>query len=502
MASVLSSLRPSAQLLCRMSVTFICAVVAVLHPTTRIAGPYSFLILTTKDIVFPPSTSPSAQIEALAVNTSGVLLGLGWTNLGLACATFAGHKYGVDSSAVRGIKACFLVILAFVSGLARSSLPRLAFASRAACFTGVWILSRTAISNEWDYREFTQLLFVCSVAGAASLVVSLVARIFTHPGGYPKDVIDALGRLKQLLELSTAQAFPQQPEPAPANLCLTPSVSTLKTTTTSSEPPSQIELLQKSCLDASLALHGSYAYSAFELRIGRVPVKDIKPLLTTVNRLREELAWGDRSKTYDSSIMPILRKRGHRDSALLNELDEPCRTCATTIGDGIAVLQAIVGKCYGIKLPPGSNGGGHATPFEEPLLCRARIITARAELKSKLDSAVHRANQTRRSQDADGLEGAQLPTQVFQKSLQAASLLHMSSELIRALTLAHAILEIHRTSRPRLFFLRPSWLWLGMSPRALVAEEPTPSPPEPETGPDADVLSVEETLPGAPAPTR
>lgn len=78
---LVSMLRPSAQLLCRMSVVFICAFVAVLRPTTRLAGHYTFLILTTKvcgvenalsnrrdvlqDIVFPPSTNPSAQIEAL-----------------------------------------------------------------------------------------------------------------------------------------------------------------------------------------------------------------------------------------------------------------------------------------------------------------------------------------------------------------------------------------------------------------------------------------------------
>ncbi|KAG9087296.1 hypothetical protein FS749_003021 [Ceratobasidium sp. UAMH 11750] len=69
----------------------------------------------------------------------------------------------------------------------------------------------------------------------------------------------------------------------------------------------------------------------------------------------------------------------------------------------------------------------------------------------------------------------------------------MFSELIRALTLIHAILEIRRTSRPSLFFLRLSWLWLGISPRALVAEEdgPSPSALDDVPEPDADVLSVE-----------
>jgi hypothetical protein len=110
---------------------------------------------------------------------------------------------------------------------------------------------------------------VFSVAGAASLFVSLVARIFTHPGGYAKDVIEALGILKDLLQSSTSRTFSDMEK------------STLRT-----------DALHSKSLDKALALHTSYAYSAYELRIGRVPIKAIKPLLITVNRIREELAWG------------------------------------------------------------------------------------------------------------------------------------------------------------------------------------------------------------------
>ena len=108
-----------------------------------------------------------------------------------------------------------------------------------------------------------------SVAGAASLFVSLVARIFTHPGGYAKDVIDALGILKDLLQSSTSRTFSDMEK------------LTLRA-----------DALHSKSLDKALALHTSYAYSAYELRIGRVPIKAIKPLLITVNRIREELAWG------------------------------------------------------------------------------------------------------------------------------------------------------------------------------------------------------------------
>jgi hypothetical protein len=55
---------------------------------------------------------------------AGALFGLGWSNLGLVCATFAARKYGVDSDASRAIRAIFLLVLGFLSKLsARSVIP-------------------------------------------------------------------------------------------------------------------------------------------------------------------------------------------------------------------------------------------------------------------------------------------------------------------------------------------------------------------------------------------
>ncbi|EUC59435.1 fusaric acid resistance-like protein [Rhizoctonia solani AG-3 Rhs1AP] len=455
----LATLRPSAQLLCRMSVVFICAVVAVLPVTPKLTGAYTYLILTAKDLSFPPSTNPSAQVEALVINIIGVFIGLGWSNLGLACAAFAARRYGIDSSESRVIRACFLIILSFITGLVRSRMPRLTLASRAVCFIGIWLLARTPTTPEWDYHNLTELLFVFSVAGAASLVVSLVARIFTHPGGYAKDVIDALGILKDLLQNSTSQTFSDGTN------------SILRT-----------ETLYSKSLDKALALHTSYAYSAYELRIGKVPIKAIKPLLITVNRIREELAWGK---------VPALEgtETPGGDSTLLAQLDDPCRACSSAIVDGILTLQAAVGRCYGVKLP---NNAHKLVDLNDPLLARATITNARAELKTILDSVVHDINKTC---TLSRLEGHH--KELFRKSLHSASLLHISSELIRALTLAHGILSIHHTtSHPQIFFLRPSWFWLGMSPRTVVAEEESPAPPGPsaefDADPNADTLSLNE----------
>jgi hypothetical protein len=41
-------LQPSAHLVCRMCVTFICATVIVLRPSAQLGGPYLFLVLTVK----------------------------------------------------------------------------------------------------------------------------------------------------------------------------------------------------------------------------------------------------------------------------------------------------------------------------------------------------------------------------------------------------------------------------------------------------------------------
>ncbi|QRV99790.1 fusaric acid resistance-like protein [Ceratobasidium sp. AG-Ba] len=67
----------------------------------------------------------------------------------------------------------------------------------------------------------------------------------------------------------------------------------------------------------------------------------------------------------------------------------------------------------------------------------------------------------------------------------------MSSEIIRAMTLIVSVLELHMTSRPRIFFLRPSWMWLGMSPRALVIEQ---SNEEPDAEPAPGKLNQDTTI--------
>ncbi|CAE6441134.1 unnamed protein product [Rhizoctonia solani] len=436
------------------------------------------------------------------VNMAGALFGLGWSNLGLVCATYAARQYGVDSEAPRTIRAIFLLVLGFLTGLSRSWLPRLTFASRAAGLVSAFLLTTDLDSTQWKYTNFTQLLFVCSIACAASLFVAFCARIFVPSGGYAKDAINALGLLKDLVHLATTRTIDppisthtRPPSPTP----------TVIENPVPAQPVQSLEALQHKCLDASLALHTSYAYSAFELRIGRVPINLIKPLLTTIGRVREELAWGVVHATqsqpqHDDSL-------SKDELELLATLDDPSRSCADSIEDCISALQCAIGLCYGFHVPgcaclakkqASIESGvkqqdmGHTHPkprtgrnAEMSKLClsnihaeRARLTDVRDVLRKQLDSVVKEMNDAHMLKVNEGAERSRdaSPTrpeerhhnQLFRKSLYATSLLHISSEIIRALTLMLSVLELHTSNRPRVFFLRPSWMWLGMSPRALV----------------------------------
>ncbi|QRW27752.1 hypothetical protein RhiXN_02347 [Rhizoctonia solani] len=406
---------PSPHLVARMCVTCICSVIIVLRPVASLGGPYLFLILTVKELVFPPSTSPSAQIEASVVNMSGALFGLGWSNLGLVCATYAARRYGVDSDAPRVIRAIFLLMLGLFTGLARSWLPRLTFASRAAGLMSAFLLTTDSDSTKWQYTNFTQLLFVCVIASTSSLVVSFGARIFVPAGGYAKDSINALGLLKDLVHLATTRTI----DP-PISELTRPSSPTLTVTNhpVPTQPAQSIEALQRKCLEASLALHTSYAYSAFELRVGRVPISLIKPLLTTIGRVREELAWGIVHAT--QSQPQHEDQLSKEELELLATLDDPSRSCADSIEDSISALQCAIGLCYGFHVPgcvclskkPDSIESGvtghekktHPKPrtgrsAELSKLCvsnihveRARLADVQVVLRKQLDSVVKEMN--------------------------------------------------------------------------------------------------------------
>lgn len=128
-------------------------------------------------------------------------------------------------------------------------------------------------------------------------------------------------------------------------------------------------------------------------------------------------------------------------------LDASCRACAHAISDGLSVLRGVIGKCYGVKVPPelvseelessatlvdGVNPTRQSRRGEirEPLVFREKIIAVRVELKAKFDSLVHQTNREHTLHRTFMGETVSEPQdwehmELFQKSLKATSLLHV-----------------------------------------------------------------------------
>lgn len=116
------------------------------------------------------------------------------------------------------------------------------------------------------YRTFTQLAFVTAVAGLITLFTGfLFLRGTVSP--YAEQVVLALQTLKDVLQLGINQAY-------------------------SDFSSNELPLSQSKLLKQAQELNAAYYQAAFELRVGRMSVKSIKPFVGIVERSRAELSWG------------------------------------------------------------------------------------------------------------------------------------------------------------------------------------------------------------------
>lgn len=175
-------------------------------------------------------------------------------------------------------------------------------------------------------------------------------------------MIDALGLLKNLVRLATTRTIDP---PLSAETRSSSPTLTLNSDPTPAKPPPSVEDLRKSYQQAAFSLPASYAYSAFELRTGRVHISHIKYLVDTVERIREGLTCGvvrlgvrtqlDQRRTHEGDA-PVGFSDDHfpvDELELFAVLDAPSHSCSDAIEEGITALQDAIGICYGIKATSG-----------------------------------------------------------------------------------------------------------------------------------------------------
>ena len=111
-AKVFFARRPLARLLS----TFLCSVIIVIRPFSRLGGQYAFLVLALKELVFGVQDNLAQQLELTVLNILGALIGIGVSTFAKYLASLAGY----DTAAARATCAIFLILISFFGELFRN----------------------------------------------------------------------------------------------------------------------------------------------------------------------------------------------------------------------------------------------------------------------------------------------------------------------------------------------------------------------------------------------
>lgn len=96
----------------RILSTLLCCLVIAIRPFSTLGGPYAFLLLTVKELIFAIQENLAQQLEGTVLNAMGALVAIGTSTLAKYLANLPG-RYTVTT---RTISAVFLVFITFVGG--------------------------------------------------------------------------------------------------------------------------------------------------------------------------------------------------------------------------------------------------------------------------------------------------------------------------------------------------------------------------------------------------
>lgn len=258
----------SKRALARLLSTFLCCVVVVIRPFSHLGGSYAFLVLALKELVFSVQESLAQQLELTVLNILGALLGIAISTLG----KFIASRYPPESVTARATCATFLILISFFAGLIKSRLPRLNLSMRIGCFASIWILTDDiGVDSNALSGNFLWITLSAAVICLVSLL-AIMSLLHWSVTNFERDIAATFLVIQDTLRMGLALAFPHPNDP-PVD-------------------PEQYQRLKVDLLSRSIKLNESYSQAAFELRIGRLSLRSIRPLIGTVEHLRRELAWG------------------------------------------------------------------------------------------------------------------------------------------------------------------------------------------------------------------
>ncbi|GLB35274.1 putative fusaric acid resistance protein-like [Lyophyllum shimeji] len=407
----------------------LCSILVLIRPFSKFGGPSAFLALTLKELAFSVQENRAQQFESTVFSLSAGFIAIGFSTLAMWLASLV-RSHGKTTIA-RLIPALFLVAICFSAGFLKSWLPRLTVSSRIACFIAIWLLTTDAEGTEpmWPPAEY--FIWIISVSAIATLVPSMLLLRWssTH---LASEIASCFSKLQLCLRHHLGEAFQEIPVTAlSANI--------------------EGDLLRQ-----SVSLDAVYQQAAFEFRIGRVDVKQLKPFIRTIEHLRRELS---RDMTFPQ----------HRDPASpLNDAIEAFYTPALELGcailDSISAIEKIVFACFEQSVSPVCARSHEHNLFMARNRLSAALVTARAELRTVSDS-----EEFELLLSSEG--NVDLPRRVFEMCSFMITLLQVAQALRSALDEAQNILRVHSTSNVRLWYPRLSSAWLGVTPNTVLLEE-------------------------------
>ncbi|KAJ8080407.1 hypothetical protein PM082_017240 [Marasmius tenuissimus] len=405
----------------RLLSTLLCSILIVIQPFSQYGGrETAFLALTLKELGFSPQENLAQHLECLILDLMGGMLAIAISLLGLYLSSLARP----ESALARAIPGIFLAFTSFIGGWVRSALPRLTLATRVASLVCIWLLTISAGEVDDYMLRARDFVWIVLVAALPSLIVCLLVLRWSS-AQLAHDVANALESLHQCLQGHLDHSL---------------------------SADAMLSLHQK-MVQQTAALSGTYFQASFELRIGRVSVKSIKPLVGSVEHLRRELSWGTtatrvgRKDANGLSVYPLHDNTLHLGDAILHAL---------------LVVRLVVLRCYNVP---------SLQPLDIPV---EALQSARVRLTSAL----------RRTEAGLGIFGKELDVPFgiypdldrfsqdpFNLSLFSVCLLQMAHESLHAIEVAESILEAYETGRPKLWHPRFTLAWLGAAPPAIILED-------------------------------
>ncbi|KAG2147365.1 hypothetical protein BD769DRAFT_1415945 [Suillus cothurnatus] len=422
--------RISRRALARVVSTFLCVLFVTIHPFSQLGGSSAFLVLSLKELVFSVQEDLAQQLEITILNITGALTGIG-------ISTFAKYLAAIPqegSVTPRLIPAVFLVIISFFAGWAKSRLPRLHLSARISCFVSIWLLTDNIGITSAVLSDSSDFLWITVTAASVCLFSSMLILHWssTH---LIEEIASTLRIIHRCLSVCMDNPF----------------------TYPSSQQIADLKDLHVELVRRSVILNEMYYQAAFELRIGRVSVKSLKPLLGMVEHLRRELSWGMVPHTGQNDWS------NESHCASFPAFEASATELGKTIMTSIKAVEDLVLGVY-----------THASLWGKSLRTERDAVTAAAiNLNLAWYTAKRELRNTIRSlsEESGSPSGSIIPSYLRHQCLFVTSLLQMAYDTSHILQVAQNIAAHHEASRLRFWLPRLTWQWLGVAPRTFIMEE-------------------------------